>query len=382
MKNLYIGLIALALITTTGCKKKGCTDPTATNYSEEAKKDDGSCVFAEPTPSYTIPTTYGFTDDSGNSTVVYSGQTDRLNQLRELVAKAKTAKDGIVSAQDLKDMFANTGGNGNGNFTFTSTRQIKDKFFSADVALMESFLDSLALLSVDFGATASNGQAGTLTTGSSEYLFSQNGIEYVQLIEKITMGALMMNQALNVYFGAGKMDVDNTTAVNPTNGEYYTTMEHHWDEAFGYFGVAADFPTTIATDFWGKYSNSQDATLGSNAILMNAFLKGRAAISNNNLTDRNAAIQTIREMWENVSAHQAMKYLDDAVANFGTDQAKFLHVLSEAYAFVYCLRYAPTETRNLSQTEVTDIITLFGGNFWDLSVSQINAIKAAIDAKY
>ena len=34
-------------IMTVSCKKEGCTDPQATNYNEEAKKDDGTCEFEE-----------------------------------------------------------------------------------------------------------------------------------------------------------------------------------------------------------------------------------------------------------------------------------------------------------------------------------------------
>jgi hypothetical protein len=30
----------------TGCKKEGCTDPLSTNYDPDAKKDDGSCIYA------------------------------------------------------------------------------------------------------------------------------------------------------------------------------------------------------------------------------------------------------------------------------------------------------------------------------------------------
>lgn len=42
---LPIGLILLAGLTFSSCKKKGCTDPNATNYSSEAKEDDGSCTL-------------------------------------------------------------------------------------------------------------------------------------------------------------------------------------------------------------------------------------------------------------------------------------------------------------------------------------------------
>lgn len=39
---LVLAMVALFLFS---CKKEGCTDPTALNYSEEAKKDDGSCKY-------------------------------------------------------------------------------------------------------------------------------------------------------------------------------------------------------------------------------------------------------------------------------------------------------------------------------------------------
>jgi hypothetical protein len=42
----YTALFYLCFILVIlSCKKKGCTDINATNYSEEATKDDGSCYF-------------------------------------------------------------------------------------------------------------------------------------------------------------------------------------------------------------------------------------------------------------------------------------------------------------------------------------------------
>lgn len=358
--TLFIGSVIL-----TGCKK------------------DNPEPEPEPTPSYTVPTTYVFTNSSGQSTVDYSGQTDRLNQLREMVVYMKTGTTTTLDAQQLKDMFANTGDNGNGHFSFTSVgKQLKNKCFSLDQTLFEQYFDAIALASVSNGQTATNGTAGTLVSGTSTYLFTETGLEPLQIIEKGLMGAVFMNQALNEYFGSVKMSVDNTTAVDPANGKYYTAMAHHWDEAFGYFGVATDFPTTLPTDFWGKYCNAQNTALGSNTKMMNNFLKGRAAIANNVIADRDVAISGIRNTWENICAYQAMKYIDDAILNFGVDNAKYLHNLSEAYAFAWDLRYAPEDTRNITQTEHAAIMALFGQNFWNLTLSDLNAIKAAIDAEY
>jgi hypothetical protein len=381
--NTKIFTLALtSLIAFSSCKKDGCTDSAATNYNEKAKKDDGSCEYLSAEPAYTIPSTYSFTDGNGNSTVSFSGQTERLNQLDELITKIKTGSTGVLSAQDLQDMFANTGGNGSGNFSFSSTKQLRDKTFSLDVALIESLLNDAATASISNASVASDGQAGVLTSGTSSYLFDANGRDMAEIVEKSVMGAVFMYQALNVYFGDGKMNVDNTTAVNTGASEYYTLMEHHWDEAFGYFGVDVNFPAVVADRFWGEYCQKQNATLNSNADMMNNFLKGRAAISGNVIADRDAAITAIRTKWEDISANQAIAYINSAIGYFGNDEAKYLHVLSEVYGFAWNIRYAADSTRRMSISEHTDLMNLFGTNFWSLSVADLNTIKATIQAKY
>ena len=50
MKNIipFVLFLSITTIAFTACKKKGCTDPTATNYNENAEKEDGSCVYPAP----------------------------------------------------------------------------------------------------------------------------------------------------------------------------------------------------------------------------------------------------------------------------------------------------------------------------------------------
>ena len=48
---ILLSVATIGAMTFTGCKKKGCTDSTATNYNSGAKKDDASCVY---TPTITI----------------------------------------------------------------------------------------------------------------------------------------------------------------------------------------------------------------------------------------------------------------------------------------------------------------------------------------
>ena len=50
-------LLAFTLIFSS-CKKEGCTDPLASNYTVGATVDDGSCTTATPTAGATTPGSY------------------------------------------------------------------------------------------------------------------------------------------------------------------------------------------------------------------------------------------------------------------------------------------------------------------------------------
>jgi|SRR5690554_3217156 len=47
LKYLMFGILFIGLAGLSGCKKEGCTNPIASNYDSNAKKDDGSCVLAD-----------------------------------------------------------------------------------------------------------------------------------------------------------------------------------------------------------------------------------------------------------------------------------------------------------------------------------------------
>jgi hypothetical protein len=79
-------------VTTVSCKKKGCTDPTATNYSEEAKKDDGSCEYEEeetPTSTQTIT----------KAGAITANETWTANNIYKIVGKV-VVEDGVTLTID------------------------------------------------------------------------------------------------------------------------------------------------------------------------------------------------------------------------------------------------------------------------------------------
>ena len=336
-----------------------------------------------------IPATYKF-ERNGQTSVSYSGQTDRLNQLAEMKAMLQTADAGsIVSEIDLLDMYANTGGDANGNFTFSSSKQLKNKTFDLDQTYFEGMLKSAAAASVDGsnGVLASMGTAGLITRGgnNSTILVDEKGFEFTQVFEKGLMGGVFYYQIVNVYLTDDKIGdaVDNENVDSVKN---YTDMEHHFDEAFGYFGAPVDFSSdyqgTESPRYWAKYSNSTDAVIsGMNTSIMDSYKTGRSAIVANEHTIKTSQVSELNTYFGQLAAASAIHYANEAKAT--TDQGDLLHVLSECYAFTRALRYANPNQRELSPTEVETLLTnTFNGNLWLVKASDLNNLIDALSTAY
>lgn len=350
MKKIFLGLFALSAL--VACK-------------DEKKEDEG----------YKVPSTYNF------SNVNYSGQTERLSMLSELSTKAKSGSvvGTTVSASDLRNMFSNSNNPFSDANLNASSKNLQSKCYITDTTYFLDLMDSLAYYS-GTSTVGSNGVAGIVTnaTNNKTYLVDANGFEYAQLIEKGLMGAVAYYQAVSYYLTDLKIgsSVDNSTVVEGIG----TDMEHHFDEAFGYFGVPIDFPTNKdGIIFYGKYSDGRDGVLGSNQKIMNAWLKGRAAISNNDMAAKDAAVITIKTEWEKIIAGCALHYINSAIADISNDAARN-HGLSECVGFLKSLKYNTSST--ITSSEIDVILGHIGDNLYEVTIPNLSLARDKLAAVY
>jgi hypothetical protein len=369
MRNIYIAFFALIL----------------TVLSPSCKKDSN----APSIPVYTVPTTYNFTNVNDSNQLKLIAMAD---QLVAIINLANTSPNTVISAQKLTDMFNNV----NGYFVDSahalngSGLRLADYCSAAAKADMLNYFDSIGVYSQS-AAAAKWGVAGVGASSASpskKYLLSPNGVFYSQVVKKTIMGGICAYEIQNVYLtdsiGAS---VDNHTVVAGSG----TAMEHHWDEAFGLWGVPVDFPAnTSGLKYFGSYSNQVDAGLHSNTSIMNAFLKGRAAISAKDMATVTAQAGILISTFDSLDAAaivQEMKETDaniqagDSVAAYGT--------LSESLGFVRNLKYNTSPKRVITNAQIAQLEALYDNanpnapnlyNFVGASVNSIAQIEAKTNA--
>ena len=370
MKRTLLLLSLIGLVSLGSCKKKGCMDPLANNYDESAEKDDESCTY-DVAPAYTMPTTYAFTDADGNSTVSYGGQTSRMDMLSEMTSYLKSANtsggSNQLDAATLLSMYDNSYTGWSNQDLVGNGKQLKSKTALGDAGVQDVFEGWMT------GAAAA-----TPPTEDGYYLQAETGQEWTQLIEKGLMSACFASQLTGNYF-AGIEGDDNSVAVDPAAGKYYTEMEHHWDEAYGYFTDAVDYPTSGIDRFWGKYANNTlETLLGSATAISEAFRTGRAAIAAGITADVPAQVAIIQEETRRMVAGMAIHYLNSTkqkVAD-GESQNKVNHYMSEAYAFIYGIQFC--ENPDMSSEAVNGLLAQIDGGFEGFTQSTMS-INATID---
>lgn len=84
---------------------------------------------------------------------------------------------------------------------------------------------------------------GDQAVAISQAHLTPGGLDIAQMAQKLMHSALSFSQAAGDYtsvdLGAGKGLLANNDQIK--EGYTYTSLEHHWDEAFGYFGAARNY---------------------------------------------------------------------------------------------------------------------------------------------
>jgi hypothetical protein len=401
MKKFVFGLLAL------GVALQSCSSDDDNNTPPV---DENEVV---------APETFTFLRD-GASTVSFSGQTTRILMAEELIS---ALKEPSRSEEELLAMFAHEAGAPNFEDADlnASSKNIRSKtaasedFFKANTTggnVVKADFEALIKAQVSevfqrWGEEASAGVAGQLQEaggGTIRYV-SPKGLEYNQAVNKGLIGGLMVDQALNNYLGRAVLDAGNNRSDNDegtvAEGKSYTTMEHKWDEAYGYvFGTAPDAANPLANIGTGDSQKGDDSFLSKYLDRVNddsdfegialeiyeAFKLGRAAIvaKNYEIRDQQAAI--LRTKISEVVGIRAVHYLQQAKMNL-TDKAVAFHDLSEGYGFIYSLQFtrkpegiAPYFTN--SEVEVILGKLLEGDGFWDVTAETLDELSQEIASEF
>lgn len=239
--------------------------------------------------------------------------------------------------------------------------------------LVQSWLDQIADLAVD-------GDNDTRYI-TADYLDLQ------QLVQKFLLGAVTYSQAAEDYMKATKGLVKQNETEDG-EGKTYTSLEHQWDEGFGYFGASRDYLAYTDTEMKGQPGNdtngddkidlmageysyghsinaskrdagsaSQTAATDFSAEAMNAFIAGRKLINDNvgNAFEANDAFhtelvehaETALGAWEKAIAATVVHYINDVIADMaklGTAEED-LDTLAKHWAemkgFALSLQFSP-----------------------------------------
>ncbi|WP_026915368.1 DUF4856 domain-containing protein [Christiangramia portivictoriae] len=374
--------------------------------------DDDTDILNEK--NIEVPVSYEFTRN-GASTVNFEGQTTRLQMSAEILSNFTDFDN--ASEEMLLNMFANENSPFANEDLNASSKSIKSKvaasnlYFSTnnvEASEIKADFDSwiteqMTTVKANKDMLAEAGQAGQIAQGTRVRYVNGKGLELNQAFAKSLIGGLLVDQILNNYLSQPVLDEADNRLNNddelPEEGKNYTTMEHKWDEAYGYLygdpSIPASNPNAVLNEsddsllfnYLGQVDEDEDFA-GIAEETFEAFKTGRAAIVAGDYIVRDEQVAIIRENISKTIAVRAVYYLQDGknlLAN-GEFGAAF-HALSEGYGFLYSLRFTNDPMTNMPYVSVSDINNfkdqlLSGNGFWEVSPDTLDSISEKIAAEF
>ncbi|MUP46435.1 DUF4856 domain-containing protein [Gramella sp. BOM4] len=363
-----------------------------------------------PDPEIEVPANYTF-ERNNNSTVSYSGQTTRLEMTSEILSNFNDFDNS--SEEMLKNMFANENNPFSEASLNESSKSVKSKVAASNLYFSTNSVESNEIrndfeyfISTQMNEVKTNrnevaeaGVAGQIADGDAIRYVNAQGLEMNQAFAKSLIGALLVDQMLNNYLSQPVLDEGDNRLNNEAGiteeGKSYTTMEHKWDEAYGYLygdpSIPANDPNSVLNEsddrllfnYLGRVDADEDFE-GIAEETYEAFKTGRAAIVAGDYDLRDEQANIIRENISKVIAIRAVHYLQGGKAEIENgDFGAAFHELSEGFGFIYSLRFTHNPETGAPYLSKATIDTykdqlLDGNGFWEVSPETLDTISEEI----
>ena len=421
--------------------------------------------------SLSVPVTYTFESKliTGDSSVSHSGQASRhilISELKSLIGsdELQNAADKDTALAMLNAIYAKGTKDTTGNLVSTNVYSggaeatpvsisLKtenatlvqsdfssvsgDKNLQGKIAGKDNLLTNAEFIGWDIVTTGDDSEKGQGVNATPELLVQQwfgqiadlaidgdaatryitaEGLDLQQLVQKFILGSVTYSQAAEDYLKADKGLVKQNSEGDKEGTKPYTSLEHQWDEGFGYFGAAHDY--NLYTDTENKAQQDNDTNLDGEIDLyseysfghsvnaakrdkgatvatdfskgaMDAFLTGRALIQANFGTNpvlgEGYQAELVKlskvalENWEKAVAATVVHYINDVIADYEAfDTAEFNSAnlakhWSEMKGFALGLQFSPVALISVEQLKTVHTA------FTEAPVL-LNADQAAVDA--
>ena len=401
-------------------------------------EEDNAEELEEGTATIAVPQAYVFDSRfmEGESSVSYSGQVVRNLLLQDLKSTTDSVgKDGArpIAVSDLLKFYEYDDALNLKTLTTTGALSASESHYSAlstGKNLVGKISDEMVigynrtaddLVREWFKGIADNSQDSD-KLGTPMAYTTDDGVDMSQMINKVLIGAVPYYQATGVYLG-GLLERDNSEARDGTDP--YTSMEHAWDEAFGYFGAARDYSRYTddqlagkvddftfdsngdgSIDFKSEYNfglsrNAGKRDKGGSGVdftqeIFNAFLAGRTAITNQGtVAEISAHRQAAANGMEKVIAATVVHYINDTLsdmAQLGTADENIANLnkhWAEMKGYTVALQYNPF--RLITDGQLAELHGIMGkapiyekpgSNTYNTQVANYKRAKDVMQAAY